>query len=213
MIIYKITNNLNGKTYIGMDAANNPSYFGSGVAIKQAIKKYGKKNFNKEILETGFSSYDEMAKAEVKWIALERKSNKNGIYNLNDGGLGCSANKGKKAEDIYGLQKSLEWKAKISNTLKQKDIKPPSRLGCKGSDLQKEAVRKTAKNRIKTVKEIENLIARTVRPIICLQNGVHYKSLKDAATSLCLSKSNISSVLSGKRKHTKGFTFEYLERK
>ena len=59
-----------------MDAANNPNYFGSGVAIKKAIKKYGKVNFSKEILECGFNSYEDLAKAEIKWIALTRTGNK-----------------------------------------------------------------------------------------------------------------------------------------
>lgn len=51
MQIYKITNILNGKIYIGKDEFSNSEYFGSGKLIKRAIIKYGKKNFIKEILE------------------------------------------------------------------------------------------------------------------------------------------------------------------
>lgn len=50
-IIYKVTNLINGKIYIGRDLRNNPKYLGGGIAIKSAHKKYGRENFVKEILE------------------------------------------------------------------------------------------------------------------------------------------------------------------
>jgi hypothetical protein len=51
-IIYKITNQVNGKYYIGRHATKdvNDSYMGSGIGIINAIKKYGKENFTKEII-------------------------------------------------------------------------------------------------------------------------------------------------------------------
>lgn len=56
--VYRITNNLNKKYYIGShksefrtkDDCLNDKYFGSGLALKRAIKKYGIFNFSKEIL-------------------------------------------------------------------------------------------------------------------------------------------------------------------
>ena len=48
--VYKITNNINGRWYIGSHNGTRPYYMGSGKALKLAIKKYGAENFTKEIL-------------------------------------------------------------------------------------------------------------------------------------------------------------------
>lgn len=51
--IYKITNLITDKIYIGQHIGEefDKKYFGSGKLLKDAIKKYSKKNFKKEILE------------------------------------------------------------------------------------------------------------------------------------------------------------------
>lgn len=51
--VYKITNNLNGMEYIGVHSTDNlqDGYFGSGTYLRNAIKKYGKSNFTKAIIE------------------------------------------------------------------------------------------------------------------------------------------------------------------
>ena len=48
--IYRTTNLINGKTYIGQHKRRPGRYFGSGLLLKNAIKKYGKENFKVEIL-------------------------------------------------------------------------------------------------------------------------------------------------------------------
>ena len=85
MIIYKTTNLINGKVYIGKDKHNNEKYLGSGKILKQAIEKYGKDNFKKEILE---ECKDEKIwlEREIYWIEYFN-STKIG-YNIALGGNG-----------------------------------------------------------------------------------------------------------------------------
>lgn len=87
MIIYKTTNLINNKIYIGQDSNNNPKYFGSGILITRSIRKYGKKNFVKEILEY-CNSQNELNKREIYWIAFFNSTNIEIGYNIANGGLG-----------------------------------------------------------------------------------------------------------------------------
>jgi|LakMenE01Jun11ns_1017448.scaffolds.fasta_scaffold9648689_2 hypothetical protein len=84
--VYKITNLVNQKYYIGVHKTDNPydSYMGSGYAVKSAIKKHGRKNFIKEIL---FTTVD---KEEA--YAFEKKLTEDYMtrdsYNMKIGGVG-----------------------------------------------------------------------------------------------------------------------------
>ena len=80
--IYKTTNNINGKYYIGAHKTEiiNDNYFGSGIALKEAINKYGIENFSKEILFI-FETKEEMFKKERE-IIYEEVVNDKMSYNM-----------------------------------------------------------------------------------------------------------------------------------
>lgn len=86
--IYRVTNLLNNKYYIGMHRTTNPNdgYLGSGIAIKKAIKKYGRENFSKEVLFV-FETEKEMQDKE-KEIVNEDVVNDPMSYNMTQGGKG-----------------------------------------------------------------------------------------------------------------------------
>ena len=87
MIIYKTTNLLDNKFYIGKDKKNNPDYYGSGLILNRAIKKYGKENFKKEILETCINT-EHLCEREIYWIKKLNSQDREIGYNIADGGFG-----------------------------------------------------------------------------------------------------------------------------
>ena len=87
MVIYKVINKLNGKWYIGKDASNRTYYYGSGIAIKNAIAKYGKDNFEKTILESCLDK-NHLNDREKYWIAVTGAVTNPNSYNLASGGEG-----------------------------------------------------------------------------------------------------------------------------
>jgi group I intron endonuclease len=112
--IYKITNKINGKIYIGKHQTNNPndSYFGSGKAIAEAIRKHGKNNFTKEVLFI-FDSENEMNLKERE-LVTEEFVTRNDTYNLGVGGEGGAHFRNKRHTEIT--------KDKVRNTIKSMNI-------------------------------------------------------------------------------------------
>ena len=86
MIIYKTTNIVNGKIYIGKDSKNSPTYLGSGTLLKRAIKRYGVENFKKEMLEE--CTVGTIDSREIYWINFYNSTNPEIGYNIALGGSG-----------------------------------------------------------------------------------------------------------------------------
>ena len=86
--VYKTTNLVNGKFYIGTHKTKhlNDDYLGSGKYLKRAIEKHGKENFKKEILFV-FDNPEEMFAKEAE-LVTEDFIAENNCYNLKAGGSG-----------------------------------------------------------------------------------------------------------------------------
>lgn len=87
--IYKTTNLINGKIYIGQHKSDSfdDSYYGSGKYFRRALQKYGRESFSVEILEW-CESKDMADEREVYYIQMFESRNSNIGYNIAYGGEG-----------------------------------------------------------------------------------------------------------------------------
>jgi hypothetical protein len=113
---YRVVNLITENFYYGVHKTSNLNdmYMGSGKYIKNAIKKYGKENFKREILKF-FNTFEEALDYEAK-IVNDNVLNDPKCYNLKIGGKGGSA-KGR-ISPMKNKHHSEITRKKISNSEK-----------------------------------------------------------------------------------------------
>lgn len=110
--IYITTNRINGKRYIGQRKYDRTGkwkdYLGSGIYLKNAINKYGKENFTKEIIEE-CETKDKLNEQEKYWISFYDAVNNENFYNISNGGDGGNTIIGYSKEQLeeYKQRKSI----------------------------------------------------------------------------------------------------------
>jgi len=154
MIIYKTTNLINNKIYVGKDKYNDPNYLGSGRILQNSIKKHGKENFIKEIIEH-CSTKEELNQREIYWIAHYNSRDRSIGYNLALGGEGGSAHLGCKhtketKNKMSKVKKGISYEQKFgiekANKLKQNNsIKMKGKNTGNKSDKTKQKISDTLK--------------------------------------------------------------------
>ena len=230
MCIYKITNNLNGKSYIGQSKAKvrnrwhrhicgDKSYKNS--AIHNAITKYGTNNFTFSVIDI-CETVEQMDYKEKMYIKQINTVAPNG-YNITTGGG-------------HGFTYSDEHKARLSIAAKNKD----KSVNKKHSEFMKqrmntetmkqfmaEVARRTHTGRKQSIEQVEHranlkrgstfsdeqkiTLARAHMDgrIIMCSNGDTYLSAYEASIATGAIQSHIGSICNGKRKSSKGFRFWY----
>ncbi len=207
MYIYKITNNLNNKIYVGQTINDVQVRFEehcrpskNKTLIDRAINKYGRENFTVEtICET--DSIDKLNELEIHYIAKLDSMNPEVGYNLCIGGGNTKgyrhreSSKRKMSESrmgifageknpFYGKHHTEETKKRLSEIHKGKPL----------SALHRKHLSETNPRKHK---------------IICTTTGEHFNSLKEAADKYNLKSTHISRVCRGKRKSCGGYKFIY----
>lgn len=152
--VYLTTNLITGKKYIGQRSykgvfIDEDPYLGSGKLLKQAISKYGSKNFKKEILEV-CPTKELLDEREKYYISKYDAVNSRDFYNLAEGGSGGNTYAGLSLEERarisalksiqnsgknnpnYGKHHSKETREKISLALKTKFLQEPLSHGTTG---------------------------------------------------------------------------------
>ena len=194
-IIYKITNLVNGKIYIGQTKNSlhirwkeHQSKYSNCSRLKSTIKHYGVNNFKIEAIGS--------ADCQVELDALEKSAIETNEslypkgYNLKSGGQ-CSKHndisKQKIAAFHKGRKRSKDTCKKISESVKNRVI----------SDKQKQDISDTLIKRV------------NVRNVKCLETGTVYRSARHAAISMNLNVCGISKVLNNRMQTTGGYRFVY----
>lgn len=116
--IYMTTNVLNGHRYIGKRQCRcdieDDNYLGSGSALRNAIKKHGKDNFKKDILEI-CSDAQHCDEREKYWISLYDAVHDKTFYNIAAGGEGGNTYEGLSAEELQRISEIKSQKSKGEN--------------------------------------------------------------------------------------------------
>ena len=128
--IYKITNLVNNKIYIGQTINSIDKRFKQHLsqvncanicsALYSAFTKYGKENFIIESIVSGEYSREELNELEIFYIKKFDSLSPNG-YNLQSGGnsfMVVESVKKQTSEKLKGRE--ITWKAKVSEGLKKK---------------------------------------------------------------------------------------------
>ena len=121
--IYKTTNIINNKIYIGQHKSNvfDKLYIGSGNILHLAINKYGIDNFKCEVLEWCVDK-ESLNKAEIYWINYYNSYDHKIGYNIAQGGSGGNLLLYMEKEDIENRNN------KISNSLLNHEVSKETRL-------------------------------------------------------------------------------------
>jgi hypothetical protein len=170
-IIYETTCIVNKKKYIGKHTTDklDDDYLGSGLLLSNAIKKYGKENFIKEILFV-FDNEVEMNKKEIE-IVNESIINDDNYYNIALGGQGgnivLSPSHPLYEEVCKKISNAALLRSKqISDTVKQ--LHKEKRCGMHGkkqTENQKIAVSNALKGKPKTQEHKENHYASLMKTL------------------------------------------------
>ena len=114
--VYKITNLVNNKIYVGLHVTKdlNDDYLGSGKQIQSAVKKYGRENFKREYIKI-CETPEEMYNLEAEIVNEDFVKNPS-TYNMKTGGTGSwyhvnsDPEKYKQIRSESAKRKNANWK-------------------------------------------------------------------------------------------------------
>jgi len=173
MIIYKIENKVTGKVYIGQTRRTleqrfkehiNAAERGEDFYIGQAIRKYGKSNFECSIIDE-VDNLDDLNKLEQYYIHKYESDTKG--YNLAPGGYSNTMDSDKVKIHHDEVMRTDEVRNKISQTLKKRILEEGRR------DEYLRNLRTGFQRYLKSNKFKEDCKKRHLSP-------EHYKALNDA---------------------------------
>ncbi|MBO5477363.1 MAG: hypothetical protein J6A15_06410 [Clostridia bacterium] len=146
--IYKTTNNINGKVYIGKKESSMyiDSYYGSGKIIKRAIKKYGIDNFTNEIIYKS-NTIDDLNANEKRLISEYKEKYGSNCYNIAAGGDGGNVFRyaDQKTKDNFSKKMEIINKQRCSSDSFKEKISIANKMRYSNEDIRREHSEKIKK--------------------------------------------------------------------
>lgn len=227
--IYKITNKINNKSYIGQSNNINRRFsehrcinHETNKTLKLAYKKYGIENFEFSVLEE--CELEELNEREKYWIATLKPQ-----YNRTSGGDGSPNHCVSEETKQILKQKGKEFWNNLDEETKQKIITKnlkPTQYGHIVTKETREKLRQCNLGKKQTIETI-NKRKQTIiekkkngykqtnenhkKRVICIETNKIYESVKQASEKNNVSSGFLSSVLKKKYKTCKGLHFEYYQ--
>lgn len=223
--IYRITNKINGKSYIGQSVdieerfKHHKKYRRTceyNKILYKAIKKYGIENFSFEIID--ICKKEELDEKEIYYIE-KYGTFKNG-YNMTKGGEGLGGyvfsrksieKRAKSVKNYYKkYSRSQESREKVRNSLKKYYNEHPEareKIGksSRGRKISTECIEKWKKTKKENYSGCKTVIQKNIDGKIINE----YKSIKIASEETNIKASAISAVCRCKRKSAGGFIWSY----
>lgn len=171
--IYLVTNNLNGKQYVGQTTVAG-NKVGHGYMVTAAYKKYGKQNFSYSVVKSGIPDRNTLNYLERFWIKTFDSRTPNG-YNIEHGGSDkdkvSDETRELKRQQNLGKKHSAETKAKMSASRTNPSAETRQKLsaarkGWKWSDEAKAKMSKSHAGRIVSETTKEKLRAANAGKIV-----------------------------------------------
>lgn len=216
MIVYRITNIINGKSYIGQTIHSKEKRFSQHcsrsegcVYLNNAIVKYGRKNFKIAVLSR-CGSIEEMNHREKYYIKLFDTLSPNG-YNLRSGGRKNSLPSKSTLEKMTFANKkkmeNSETRRKISVSLKEYYVNNPN-----ARFIHSLKIVNSYKNNSDLREKMS--ISRGGKPFLVLKKDtkeIVWKGINQAECGLSLNvnPANINACLKLKKKSCNGYIFRY----
>ena len=227
--VYAIVNKINLKLYFGSHSWEgtgvDKNYYGSGTAIKRAVRKYGKDNFIVYPIKF-YDTVEECRQAEEELLTKYDIANNQYCYNIKNGAVGWTSEDmtGEK-HPFYGKHHTEEARKKLSQAKKGENNPQYGKRGkdapMYGKHHTEETKQKIARANkgLKRSEEIRLKLSQAKNyrktPIVAIQKDTGkirvFESQMECARQLNLDQRNIYHCLKGRQKTHKGYTFKYVE--
>lgn len=192
-VVYVHHNKINGKRYVGITNRPRKRWYGNGKAYQNcphfaaAICKYGWDNFSHYFLDIGLT-LEEASTLEQMYIARYRTTDKRYGYNIAEGGHNPPT--------MLGKHHSEETKSKMR----------AKAVGRTVSEAQKRKQSKAMQGKMVGEKNHKSTAVR------CVTTGEVFVTQTAAAQAKGIEQSKICLCCQGKRNHTHGLQWEYVNK-